>query len=252
VGVVDKSSFTYVYIPEVTSQKGEGLIEFFNPAVPVDSFLLKRNEQSAAAAMQVAMNIVINLTPESEVTIMMDEVSGDHLLIKGSANLNYARSADGRQNLTGIDTVESGEYDLSIAQLIRKTFIIQKGSTLAWSGDPLKADMNITALYRVKTSAGELVNDIQSVPGIDKQNSIEVNLRSRQLLKPDIKEGWIWTKRQAVFNIGVQQDRQSIPCCRAHQSGNGFACLNHFAATIRSAVWRVEEPACNSGLCHCG
>lgn len=235
VGVVDKSSFTYVYISEVNSQKGEGLIEFFNPAVPVDSFLLKRNEQSAAAAMQIAMNIVINLTPESEVTIMMDEVSGDHLLIKGSANLNYARSADGRQNLTGIYTVESGEYDLSIAQLIRKKFIIQKGSTLAWSGDPLKADMNITALYKVKTSAGELVNDIQSVPGIDKQKlDFEVYLLlTGQLLKPDINFRLDMDENdQAVFN-GLVYSRikqvNSMPA-ELNKQVMGLLALNHFIA----------------------
>ena len=101
----------------------------------------------------------------------MDELSGDQLKIKGTASLNFTMSPGGQMGLTGNYMADTGDYDLSIAQVVKKKFSIQKGSTISWSGDLLKGEMNITALYKVKTSAGELVKDIQSVPGIDKQKT---------------------------------------------------------------------------------
>ena len=36
-------------------------------------------------------------------------------------------------------------------------FIIQRGSTVTWTGDPTDADMNITAIYTVNTPSIDLV-----------------------------------------------------------------------------------------------
>jgi hypothetical protein len=40
---------------------------------------------------------------------------------------------------------------------VKRNFSITKGSTITWSGDPLNADMDISALYEVETSPIELV-----------------------------------------------------------------------------------------------
>jgi hypothetical protein len=91
-------------------------------------------------------------------------------------------------NLTGTYTVDDGSYELSIAGLVRKKFKIQKNSTITWTGDVTKANMDIRALFETRAAAGGLVNDIQSVPGIDKQKlGFKVYLLlSDRILKPTI------------------------------------------------------------------
>jgi hypothetical protein len=106
----------------------------------------------------------------------------------------------GAMELVGSYEVESGTYDLSIAGLIRKEFLVDKGSTITWTGDVKKANVNLTAVYKVKTDAAELVQDIGSMPGITKQKFdflVYMDI-SGDLLKPDIK-----------FRLDMKEDQQA-------------------------------------------
>lgn len=235
VNVVGKSKFTYIYRPDEMAPEGEGLMEFFDPARPDDTIAIQKKIEAAASAMQMAMNIYLRVQPEATVTIMLDEMTGDNLTISGTANLNTTMSAGGQMYLTGSYVVDKGTYDLSIASLIRKKFLIEKGSTITWTGDPLKAEMDITAVYKIKTTAGELVTDQQSVAGIDKQQmNFEVYLLLKgELLKPRISfridmdeadqqlfNGIVYTRIKQVNAIEAELNKQVM----------GLLAINHFIA----------------------
>lgn len=235
VNVVGKSKFTYIYRPDELSPEGEGLMEFFDPAHPEDTIAIKKKIEAAASAMQLAMNIYLRVQPEATVTIMLDEMTGDNLTISGNANLNTTMSPGGQMYLTGSYVVDKGTYDLSIASLIRKKFSIEKGSTITWSGDPLKGEMDITAVYKIKTTAGELVTDQQNVAGIDKQQmNFEVYLLlTGELLKPTINfridmdeadqqlfNGVVYTRIKQVNSIEAELNKQVM----------GLLAINHFIA----------------------
>ena len=68
--------------------------------------------------------------------------------------------------MSGTFTVEKGDYSFSMGP-ISKDFSFQKGSTITWNGDPLDAQLNITALYSNRFSTLELV---QSQIGSESQN----------------------------------------------------------------------------------
>ncbi len=141
----------------------------------------------------------------------------------------------GGKELIGQYTLDAGEYDLSIAGLIRKKFLIEKGSTINWAGDPLKGTMDITAKYETRISAGELVNDIDYIPGIDKQklNFDVLIMLKKELLKPDIAfkldmderdqeafDGIIYTRIRQINNIPAELNKQVM----------GVLALNQFIA----------------------
>lgn len=235
VNVVGKSKFTYIYRPDELAPEGEGLMEFFDPAHPDDTITIQKKIEAAAAAMQLAMNIYLTVQPEATVTIMLDEMTGDNLTISGTANLNTTMSPGGQMYLTGSYVVDKGTYDLSIASLIRKKFSIEKGSTITWTGDPLKAEMDIKAVYAIKTTAGELVTDQQNVAGIDKQQmNFEVYLLlTGEMLKPaigfriDMDEadqqlfnGIVYTRIKQVNAIEAELNKQVM----------GLLAINHFIA----------------------
>lgn len=222
VDVKDKSEFTYIYKSDVYDQLGEGLVEFFDPSKPIDTTTVEKRRKSRLG-FQLLMNMYIHITPATSVTIVLDELSGDHLKAKGNADLNFIMKPGGGKDLIGTYTLEDGEYDLSIAGLIRKKFMIQKGSVINWSGDPLKGNMDITAKYETRTAAGELVNDIDQIPGIDKQklNFDVFIILKNELLKPDISfkldmdpedqqafNGVIYTRIKQVNSIPAELNKQ--------------------------------------------
>jgi hypothetical protein len=183
----DSSQVTYVYTPELSTGRGDGLVEFFDPNQVSDSSALMAARKKPA--LQTAMNLFITVTPKSTVSVVLDDLTGDALVVRGSTNLNINKRPGEMVNLTGTYVVEDGSYELTIAGLVRKKFKIQKNSTISWSGDVTKAIMNIRALYETRTTAAGLVNDIQSVPGIDKQKlGFKVYLLlTKEILKPDIQ-----------------------------------------------------------------
>lgn len=232
--VSDKSALTYINSSDGLAREGDGLIEFFDPAHPEkDSISIKKKRKSNP--MQVLLNMNIRTTPKSTVTIVLDEFSGDQIKIAGIADLNFSMNPGGEMQMTGKYTVENGDYDLSIAQLIKKKFTIQKGSTITWSGDIMKANMDIKAIYKVKTTAAELMNGSSTTPGIDKQklNFDVYLLLSKELLKPDINfkidmpekeqqvfDGAVYTRLKQVNTIPSELNKQVM----------GLLAINHFIA----------------------
>ena len=60
-------------------------------------------------------------------------------------------------NLVGNYVIQQGKYEMKAFGVMRREFSIKEGSSLEWSGDPLEADMNITAIYKTRTSPYNLV-----------------------------------------------------------------------------------------------
>lgn len=151
------SSFTYV-IPEetITEQEQEGVVEWFDQDVEnIDFFTL--NEDRAKDSVQQALegiDLTANITvrPGNSLSIVIDPVTGDRLTVNGNADLTYNILPSGNQSLSGRFEVTSGSYNLNFYDLIKRKFIMQEGSYILWTGDPLNAIMNVTAIYQVRAA----------------------------------------------------------------------------------------------------
>ena len=55
-------------------------------------------------------------------------------------------------NLAGRSEVKKGSYRYTYQQLVRRRFEVAPGSYLAWAGDPLNPDLQLTARYILRTS----------------------------------------------------------------------------------------------------
>ncbi|WP_224995585.1 translocation/assembly module TamB domain-containing protein [Cesiribacter sp. SM1] len=91
-------------------------------------------------------------------TVVVDPGTGDFLEVQGSADLQVRMEPNGDLNLQGVYEVEQGRYRLSFMEVIQKSFAIEEGSTVAFSGDPLNAELNLTAIYTTEASRLPLVN----------------------------------------------------------------------------------------------
>ncbi len=162
---------------EIEKAETEGIVEFINKKTitPIDT-LTKNNLDFAE---EISLNIEVD--NQSQLTIVVDELNGDNLKVKGKAQLNTGITSSGQSYILGLYELNSGSYDVSF-QLLRKQFSIEKGSTLLWTGDPMQAQIDIKAIYRLNSE----------VPKADKSKSftktpLEVVLKmSGNLSNPSI------------------------------------------------------------------
>ncbi|MFT3982026.1 MAG: translocation/assembly module TamB domain-containing protein [Ferruginibacter sp.] len=254
VTLAENSAFTYVNVPQDNIIQGEGLIEFFDPNNPDTTVVAA--PVSIPPAMNIGMALDVKLTPTSTITIMMDQASGDHLRIKGTADLNVTQEPGGDMYLAGKYVIDEGGYKLSLLGISRKEFSIQKGSTITWAGDPMKGMMDITAVYQARTSAGELVQDVDQTSGIGKQRmDFQVYLTLKdELLKPqigfklDIVErdrqlfnGIVYSRIKQINTIPAELNKQVIGLLALNRfiADNPFSSLNNGGGNFETNLYNT-------------
>ncbi|MBL7726351.1 MAG: translocation/assembly module TamB domain-containing protein, partial [Dinghuibacter sp.] len=100
-----------------------------------------------APTANLTVNMNLNVTPAVEMKLIFDELAGDNITAKGNGNIRLGITSKGDVSINGNYTVESGVYAFSLQSWIRKTFDIIRGSSIGWTGDPYKAQVNIDAAY---------------------------------------------------------------------------------------------------------
>ena len=153
------SNITFVMPSDATEQGDatKGVIEFVDMS---DSTRIAQVDTIAAAtnvnvdfASQINLDIAVD--DKSEFKVVIDELNGDNIRLKGNAQLNTGIAPNGQLFLLGSYDVTEGSYDLTL-EILKRQFEIQKGSTLLWTGDVMKADLNITAQYEVMVDPGSI------------------------------------------------------------------------------------------------
>ncbi len=102
------------------------------------------------------ISLTLGVDDKSELTLVVDELNGDNLRVRGNANLNLSLNAAGEVSVLGRFDVTEGEYSLTY-QVLKRAFKLEKGGYIQFTGDPLRADLNLTAVYRTNTAPRDLV-----------------------------------------------------------------------------------------------
>ncbi len=120
--------------------------------------------------------------------MIIDAANGDFLKLKGAGQLTAGIDASGKITLVGSYEINEGSYDLSFNFLKRK-FIIHKGSSIVWTGEPTTAKIDVTAIYIANAAPLDLVQaQVTGNQTMFKQKlPFEVHLMlTGELLKPQI------------------------------------------------------------------
>jgi len=107
----------------------------------------------------IRLKFDFEVTPDAEVQIILDEKVGDIIRGRGSGNLNMEINTLGKFNMYGEYVIEHGDYLFTLQNVINKRFDIERGGTISWNGDPYDANINLDAIYRLKTSLYPLTLD---------------------------------------------------------------------------------------------
>lgn len=148
----------------------------------------RRQKQRTASGGGMDINMSLDVKENAEVQIVIDPTVGD--IIKGTGNgllnLRINPSSDIFE-MYGLYTINQGSYLFTLQNIINKKFVIDKGSTIQWTGEPLDALLNIAAVYKIKTSLQPLLQGYMdtSIPNRAVPVNCIINLTDR-LTKPTV------------------------------------------------------------------
>jgi len=97
----------------------------------------------------IRINFLLNLTPDAEVRLLMDDRAGDYITLHGSGVIRASFYNKGSFQMFGTYTVNDGTYDITIQDIIKKKFTFQDGGTITFGGNPFSANLNLQAQYTV-------------------------------------------------------------------------------------------------------
>jgi len=89
----------------------------------------------------------LDITEDAEIEIVIDKDTGSSIKGRGNGGLLAQINTNGKFNMYGDFFVTEGVYNFVYGGLIQKEFKVDEGGTLVWEGDPLKAQINIKAVY---------------------------------------------------------------------------------------------------------
>jgi hypothetical protein len=172
--LVEGSSITFVVPEDVLAEvEREGIVEFvdFNQDLsPILTSGFVKEDAEVKPMVDIDLTANVEIDEGSEFRIVVDPRTGDSLYIRGTSTFSFGIDPSGKITLIGAYDITEGSYQLSFGNVVRKRFFIQRGSRISWSGDPIAAQVDITAEHRVRTSPLDLVSDQVNLSQEDRED----------------------------------------------------------------------------------
>lgn len=152
-----------------------------------DIFIEDAAPEKIESSTNMNLTFDLQVTPEAEVQIIIDKKLGDIIKASGSGSLKMnVNPYKDVFKIYGDYIIEKGDYLFTLQGVINKKFRIDQGSSLSWNGDPTDANVNIKAIYKVKTPLKNLLYDFSG----KYDNRVPVDcqiLLTQKLMSPGIK-----------------------------------------------------------------
>ena len=100
------------------------------------------------------MDLTMNIAQGAHVMCYLNTDHSNYIDLLGGGNLRLQYDLSGNMRLTGRYTLDNGEMKYSLPVIPLKTFTIQDGSYIEFTGDPMNPKLNITATERTKANVG--------------------------------------------------------------------------------------------------
>ena len=165
---VELGKGTQINLPIASSSSAteNTFVGFVEPAI-ADSGMPSINGRKKIKKKQADYNLTVDLNLRSHkdamYRVIFDETVGDVLTAYGSSeNLRLLVDLKDKFFMEGAFTIERGNYLFTLSNLVNKPFVIKPGSTVLWSGNPLAAQINATAIHPARASLFPLVSPFLS------------------------------------------------------------------------------------------
>ncbi|PIB36087.1 hypothetical protein BFP72_12125 [Reichenbachiella sp. 5M10] len=205
---VNEGTDLTVIVPEseVEVKERDGVVLFVNKSDPDD--ILTRGggeEQGGVTVKGYDVNATVTINEKSSFKIVVNEQTNDNLEISGRGDFNLSLSPNGRTSFTGRYEINDGRYKASLYNLVTKEFEMAPGSRIVWKGNPLDAEVDIRAIYKVTTSAAPLMAN--KISGMSTESASIYNRRLPFLVYLNVQDELL--KPRISFALDMPKDEQS-------------------------------------------
>jgi len=137
----------------------------------------------------IYISFLINTTPDATLRIIMDKTTNDYITLNGSGALRTNWFNKGGIDIFGTYNVDHGVYKLTIQNIIKKVFNFAQGGTIVFGGNPMAAQLNLSAVYPIASvslsdleigrsfsSNNTRVNCLMNISGTPEAPKVDFNL----------------------------------------------------------------------------
>jgi hypothetical protein len=165
-----ENSTIHIPLDNSASEKNSLLTFINNETKPLglyDSLVIAHNvsrgkDENGHKSSKLNVNLRLNATPDAEVQIEVDRSTGDILKARGNGQMSITAGA-GSFGIKGDYRVDSGNYHFGMLGLTTRDFSIDPGGSLAFNGNVMDTDLDLTATYHTKASLSPLIADSTAV-----------------------------------------------------------------------------------------
>lgn len=101
----------------------------------------------------------LDITSDAEVEVILDRNTGHGMKGKGFGSLLFKINTLGKFNMWGDFQAYEGSYNFKYGGLIDKKFEVKKGGSISWEGNPMKAQLNLEAVYKTTANPAVLLEN---------------------------------------------------------------------------------------------
>ena len=173
-------SGTEFYIPLNDSESfgDNSFIHFLSPKEKIARINGEITEQIEVKGLVLDFDLDVN--QNATIEIVIDKEAGSTIKGKGEGNLNFLINTNGTFNMWGDFSVFEGTYNFKYGGFIEKKFAVEQGGSIEWEGEPMKAQINLKALYKTTANPSVLLDN-----PISQRIPVEVEIQlTGQLAQP--------------------------------------------------------------------
>jgi hypothetical protein len=127
------------------------------------------------------LNFDLDVNENALIEIVIDKEAGSTIKGRGQGTLAFLINTNGTFNMWGDFSVFEGIYNFKYGGIVQKRFEVEQGGSIVWEGDPMKAEINLKAVYKTTANPSVLLDN-----PISQRIPVEVEIQlTGQLEQPD-------------------------------------------------------------------
>jgi len=176
----EKGSDLKIPINSAESVSENSFIHFITPK---EKFNLQKGIVNKAKNYNgLELEFDLEITPNATVEVILDRNSGHGMKGRGNGTLLFKINTLGVFNMWGDFLPYDGTYNFKYGGLIDKKFKVKKGGSIIWEGDPMRAQLNLEAVYKTSANPALLLEN----SNVNKKVDVEVVIGIRgDLARPE-------------------------------------------------------------------
>ncbi|WP_143155257.1 translocation/assembly module TamB domain-containing protein [Wenyingzhuangia marina] len=108
----------------------------------------------------ITVTLNLDITKDALGEVVIDQASGSSLQGRTDGRLLIDIDKLFNIRMYGDLVVDEGLYNFRYGGFVNKPFVVKKGGTVSWNGDPFKAELNIEAIHHVKANPKVLLESL--------------------------------------------------------------------------------------------